>query len=90
MPPETDLRVDWLATVERVVGLAVTLYVVYLLVPGLHEAIDSLAREVRSEWHTRRRRQREINQMIFETMVVQSIIERGGADGLSADLGITD
>jgi hypothetical protein len=88
---ETDRQevLDWLHVAETVLGVAMFAYLLYSLVPFIHENVDGLARQVRSEWSARQRRQREINQMIFETVVIDSIMERGG-DALAADLGLSD
>ena len=87
--PETDLlepaSVDWLEIAERVLGVAMTIYCLWVLCPGLPSRTHTEWQRIRSTWNARRLREHEMNRMAWEVYLVRTLME-GDSGGLAGRL----
>lgn len=69
---------NYVRLVEALLGLGITFYCLYAMVPPVTRAVDAKVEQVRAIWRARRQREREINQMHWETFLVSAY--PGGRD----------
>ena len=69
--PETEADVvRWLRTLEMVLGLGLTIYMVWLLCPPLRSAVLDEANRLHFRWNRKREREREVNEMAWQTFIL--------------------
>lgn len=81
-------EVDWLALVERMLSLGICLYCVWIMFPGVQIATKAALYRLTADYRARKRRERDINRMAWETYLIAQEMEKGGGDDLERRLNI--